>query len=328
MSLSEPVIGGTLSPQWAMLLNADLTVIDGHNHTPGSGVLVPTGGLDINADLPFNGNNAIQLNSLELNTFSGFHTDLSIYSNGVDLFYVDSSGNLIQLTKNGGPNTSNGNIQGLPSTPIGGAGITWVNAQSTFNFLTDSGAIGANIDIGSLILRYPGSYPTPSGNYILIEAPTTLATGMTLVLPGSLPSSQAMLTFSSAGVGSFVEPDNSTIQISGGTLGVITNGNALATAASSGALLVINNGTMSSSGMLGINNGINPGTSGQTGNGTYIVTFNTPYTSGFSATVTCQSGATRIATITATTAGSFSILITDVSGTPQNTPFHFTVVGR
>lgn len=225
MSLSEPVIGGTLSPQWAMLLNADLTVIDGHNHTPGSGVPIPSGGLNINADLTFNGNNLLDLNSLVFDgAATGLLSDLSLSSNGTDLFYKDINGVSIQLTKNGQPNTSTGNIQGLPSTPIGSAGITWVNAQSAFRFLMDSGAAGANIEAGSYVMRYPGSYPTPTGNFIILEAPSTLATGFSLVLPAALPASQAMLSFSNSGTGAFVTPDGTTIAISANVLSVPTGG--------------------------------------------------------------------------------------------------------
>lgn len=201
MFLTEPAIGNSLSPQWAQLLNADMGIIDQHNHSPGSGVQVPPDGLDINSDLTFQGNNLLALNSAVFNgAISGSPFNLSIYSNGTDLFFTDINGNAIQLTKNGGPNTSAGNIQGLPSTPTGGAGISWINAQSTFNFSDDSGTGQASIDVASIIIRYPGSYPTPTGNYILLEAPSSLATGYTLTLPPALQPDTGILQVNSSGV--------------------------------------------------------------------------------------------------------------------------------
>lgn len=200
MSLTEPAIGVSLSPNWAQLLNADMGIIDSHNHAPGSGVQIPPSGLNINADLTMQGNNLTHINSLVFNgAVSGTPADLSLYTNGTDLYYTDIYGAAIQLTKNSGPNTSNGNIQGLPSTPDGNAGIAWLNSQSTFNFSNDVGTGQANIDIATLILRYPGSYPTPTGNYILLQAPTSLATGYALTLPASLPTNTSVLTVDSSG---------------------------------------------------------------------------------------------------------------------------------
>jgi hypothetical protein len=72
---------------------------------------------------------------------SGTPSVLSLYSNGTDLFYKDVNGNAIRLTEAGGPTSGTGNIQGLPSNPTGDAGILWVNAQSTFQLLKDSGTL-------------------------------------------------------------------------------------------------------------------------------------------------------------------------------------------
>lgn len=189
MSLTEPLVGGTLAPGWALLLNANFTTIDQHNHTPGHGVAIPPGGLDINTDLSFQGNNLTMLNSAVFaGAVSGTPAVLGIYSDGTDFFFKDINGNSIQLTKAGGPNAGTGNIQGLPSSPVGGAGISWVNAQSTFQFLLDAGTVGANADVGTLILRYPGAYPTPSGNFIALQAPVGLATGYALTLPATTSS--------------------------------------------------------------------------------------------------------------------------------------------
>ena len=194
MGLSEPAVGGTLSPSWALLLNADMGIIDQHNHTPGFGVQIPPSGLNINADLTFQDNNLLDLSSLVFGTEPGSPANLSLYSNGTDLFYVDSTGHAIQLTANHQPNTSTGNIQGLPSSPDGNAGIAWVNSQSTFNLLADNGTLAANLNAGTIVLRYPGSYPTPSGDYIALQAPSGLATGYALTLPLALPGVTSVLT--------------------------------------------------------------------------------------------------------------------------------------
>lgn len=217
MGMPVPGVGVTVGPDWATDINASLSIIDGHNHCSGSGVQIPPCGIDINSDLTFAGNNATDVNSVVLDTVTGTPSVLGIYSDGVDLFYKDASGSAIQITRAHGVNVSAGNIQNLPSTPTGGAGISWNNTQGTFELFKDSGTVGANLDSGSLIVRYPGSYPAPVGNFIAIEAPSSLATGYALTLP-PLPASQKFMTLNAAGT--ITAPwavDNSTLEISGGT---------------------------------------------------------------------------------------------------------------
>lgn len=223
MSLTEPGVGVTLSPQWALLMNANMAAIDQHNHTTGQGVLIPVAGLDINADLPMAGFNVTMLNSAVFNgAVTGTPAALSLFSNGTDLFYKDVNGNVIRLTEGGSPASGTGNIQGLPSTPTGDAGILWVNAQSTFQMLQDNGTVGANVDMGTAVLRYPGSYPTPSGtNWIALKVPTSIAAGYSLTLPPEVPATaDALLKANASGVESFLSlgAANTVLRVnSGGT---------------------------------------------------------------------------------------------------------------
>lgn len=225
MSMPVPVVGVDIGPDWAQNVNACFSIVDGHNHVPGSGTQVPSAGININSDLPFNNNNATILRSarffVNLTPLS-LAADLDcIYVSGVDLYYNDSNGNKIQLTKAGAPNAGTGNISNLPSSPIGGAGIAWVNATQTFEFDKDDGGPGANIDVGTIILRYPGSYPTPVGNAINIQAPTSLSTAYAITLPANVPvSSGAMLTEDTGGQISYTFADNVTLQNIGGSLSI------------------------------------------------------------------------------------------------------------
>jgi hypothetical protein len=266
MSLTAPGIGNTLSPLWAQNLNDDLNTIDQHNHSPGSGVQITPAGLNINVDLPINAHNITKVNSLLFNgAVTGTPAVLSIYSNGTDFFFKDINGNPIQLTKAGGPNAGTGNIQNLPSTPIGGAGISWINGQSTFQFLADSGTVGANTDQGSVVLRYPGSYPSPSGtNWIALEVPSAISSGYSLILPLSLPGSTLPVQLTNAGnliTGQITGTQIVTnVLLSGavvvGTSLQVTSGGPILTN-SSGELSI--NANFSSSGLIECANGIYPG---------------------------------------------------------------------
>ena len=224
MGLIVPGVGCTAGPTWAADLNASLATIDTHNHCSGSGVQIPPCGLNINSDLTFLGNNATDMNSVVFDTNGGSPSNLAVYSNGTDLFYVDSSGTAIQVTKNHGVNVSAGNIQGLPSTPNGNAGISWVNPQSTFQFLQDDGTKGANTDQGTAILRYPGSYPNPTGNYVALQAPSGTVGYAITAATGAPSSSGALVTMSTGGQLSYSHVDGATLTLSSGTIQVPSQG--------------------------------------------------------------------------------------------------------
>src|ERR1700684_4336213 len=69
MNLVVPTVGpdGDPGPDWANNLNADLAILDQHNHSAGQGVQINPDGLNINADLPFNGNNLTLVNTVRFN---------------------------------------------------------------------------------------------------------------------------------------------------------------------------------------------------------------------------------------------------------------------
>lgn len=111
MALVLPEVSITAGPQWATLLNAAFTRIDAHDHSPGNGVLITPSGLNITADLSFVNNNATNLRTVRLtpnNTFSPVAADRNcLYALGGELYYIDASGNNVQITLNGTIDVSN-----------------------------------------------------------------------------------------------------------------------------------------------------------------------------------------------------------------------------
>lgn len=110
MGLVLPDVSVTPGPAWASLLNAEAIVIDAHTHLTGSGVPIVPGAININADLPYNQNNATTLRTIRFfnnPTFSPTGTDLGcLYEVNKELYYRDGVGNAIQLTLNGQINVS------------------------------------------------------------------------------------------------------------------------------------------------------------------------------------------------------------------------------
>lgn len=300
MSLTEPAIGTTLSPAWATYLNANFGIIDSHTHEPGSGVPITPSAINITSDLLFNDNNATTLRSTRYTSQGSplaLGTDLNCtYVSGVDLYYNDGDGNQIRLTASGAPAGTPGSIANL----VAPASATWVALTQTFVWSADSG-IAANMDAGTLIVRYPGSYPTPSGNYIALQAPTSLATGYALTLP-ALPVSNSFVQLTSAGTISATIPLSKGITASniadatithtqvavGGIIGsnietnvdldgfkALVGGAPIVTSAlpvTKGLLIVA--GSFNGSGTPTVGSGF---TVSRTGVGQYTVTFNTTY---------------------------------------------------
>lgn len=109
MGIVVPVNLTDPSPDWgARLQTALFTTIDAHNHTAGNGALVPTAGLNINADLTFASFNATALRSSRYTSQGaplalGTDVGCTYVSNG-ELWYNDLSSRQVQLTNVGNAN--------------------------------------------------------------------------------------------------------------------------------------------------------------------------------------------------------------------------------
>jgi hypothetical protein len=200
MNLVIPVPTLAPGPAWAQGINASLITLDAHNHSAGNGVLINPTGLNINEDLSFLTNNATAVRSVRFNPnaspITASSPDLgALYEAGVDLYYNDGNGNQIRITQSGAVAGATGTITGLPA---GTASAAYTSAQGTFVF-QQATSIAANLDVATVIVRYPGSYPTPSGNYIALEAPSSLASGYALTLP-ALPAQTNVMTLGTTGI--------------------------------------------------------------------------------------------------------------------------------
>lgn len=208
MNLPIPVPGATIGPEWAEDINNCLLIIDGHMHAPNYGVQVTPSGLNINADLTFNDNNATQLRTTRFMVQSaalGTASDIGcVYVTGVDLYFNDINGNQIQITQNGGVAGSPGSISNLTSP----ASASYVALSQTFVWQSDVNT-PANMDAGSYIFRNI----TASSNGITVSAPNALGSNYTLTLP-TLPATQSFMTLDASGnIAAPWTVDNSTIKI-------------------------------------------------------------------------------------------------------------------
>jgi len=189
MNLIVPGIGTEASPTWASDLNADLVTIDSHNHSSGQGVQITPSGLNINADLAFQNNNATLLRSTRFqvqNSVLSLSTDVGcLYVVGNELYYNDvTGGHNVQLTANGVVNATSSGISSGTASAAFSAGVLVVKSTSTS---------GANILMQSAVLTNSGNLT----NQLTVAAPSLSGSG-TITLP-AIPGAQSFMTIDASG---------------------------------------------------------------------------------------------------------------------------------
>lgn len=193
MSLPVPVVGQESGPQFATDINSSLGILDQHNHTAGSGVQIPTSGLNINADLSANSNNLTDLRSSRYTSQVSplaLAADIQcIYVSGVDLYYNDSNGNQVRITQSGAVAGTPGSIANLASP----ASASYNSGNSTFVFQSGANTPG-NLDGASVVLRNL----TANSKGLTLSPPNAMAADYTVVLP-ALPSVQSFMTIDGSG---------------------------------------------------------------------------------------------------------------------------------
>lgn len=215
MSLPIPSVGQEPGPQYATDVNNSLTIIDGHNHNPGSGVQITTSGLNINADLTFNDNNLTFVKSLRFQSQGsplGGAMDLGcLYESGVDLYYNDGNGNQIRITSGGAIVGTAGSISGL----VAPASASYNTGSGTFIWQSAANT-SANMDFASAIFRNM----TAGSNGVTVSAPAALGSNYTLVLP-TIPGATNFVSLDTSGNFAAVwNVDNTTINFTGNNIQV------------------------------------------------------------------------------------------------------------
>ncbi len=219
MGMPVPNVGVAPGPDWATDINASLSVVDQHDHTAGKGVPITPDSLNINTDLPLNGNNLTLTKSVRFSAqtlpLSG-GTDLGcIYEAGVDLYYNDGAGNQIRLTQSGAPAGATGTITGLPS---GTASASFAGTTFTFQSATST---PASLNVGPVKI----AQAVASGFGVTISPSGSQAADYTLSLPTALPASTKILTVDSSGnIGDVYDVDNVTLDISANLLEIKAGG--------------------------------------------------------------------------------------------------------
>lgn len=203
MGLAQPTVGGSTGV-WGGPVNTDLDIIDAHTHAPGSGVLVPSAGIGINADLTFAGFGITNLK------YAGFVTQAaspavnrSFWTKTSDgeLYWRTSAGVDIKVTSGAGLNMSLvGGITGDYASV--GASLYYDDANKTYRFLRQAPLpnFWASVSCGDLDLYEKASGIT---NRVRLKSPAALGASYDLTLPTAVPGATALIQATTAGALSF-----------------------------------------------------------------------------------------------------------------------------
>lgn len=193
MSLPVPTVGIDPGPDWAENINASLSIIDGHDHSSGSGVPITPDGMDITSDLPINDNNVTTVRSVNFYVQPAplaEPEDLGcVYVSGADLYYNDRNGNQVRMTQGGSVTGSSGTITGLPS---GTASASFAGATFTFQSATNT---PATMNIGPIITGAASANPKT----VTISASGAMPANIALTWPVSLPGATSIVSLDSSG---------------------------------------------------------------------------------------------------------------------------------
>lgn len=200
MNLPVPVVSVDPGPDWATNIDACLSAIDSHNHSNGQGVQVNPDGININADLAFNANNATTLRSTRFQPQSAALSNPSdvgcLYENGVDLYYNDGNGNQVRITQGGSVTGSTGTITGLPS---GTASASYSVNTFTFDSATNT---PANMNVGPVSI----GLVTANSKTVTLQPTSGIPSNYTLSFPAAAPTGGQVLISDASGNFTWLSP--------------------------------------------------------------------------------------------------------------------------
>lgn len=213
MNLTLPTVSQTPGPTWANQINADLSVIDSHNHVPGAGAQIPSAALNINADVGFGTYSAVGLGSTQYVNQLAASAACAVYAFGGDLYYNNASAVPVQITSGGSIIGASGNWTNL----VAPAEAAFNVGTGTFSFKTNSLTFG-RLQAASFALQ-----ATTTANPIgIIASPSTAAYNLTLPTVAA-PQVGSLLSSSNTGTMSWVT-GNSTMLITSSSISVANGG--------------------------------------------------------------------------------------------------------
>jgi len=203
MNLDLPVVGETVSPDWANMFVSALLSVAEHDHTVGSGVKLTPDALNINSDLALNSNDLTTARSVRfisnVATLSEVADLNCIFVYAGNFYYKNNSGQNVKLTEGGSINLSTvGTIGGDYGQSGIDASAVYADLTKTFSWLRSSG-VGANMAMSNVSIAYPSA----GAAAVTLGAPAA-AVAHTITLPPAAPATNdSVMKFTTGGVATY-----------------------------------------------------------------------------------------------------------------------------
>lgn len=201
MGIILPTLGGD-SGTWDDKLNAGLALIDAHDHTSGKGTLVPSAGININADLPFAAHGATGLGQAAFTAVAALVT-------GSKVLFVNAADNELYWRTNAGTNVKLTNGASINTTLVGGivgdyasvgAEVAYDDANDRYTFKQQSTKPWARIMCGGVQIA---EFNTTESVFTRLVCNAALAASYDITFAAALPGSTTLVQISSAGALSY-----------------------------------------------------------------------------------------------------------------------------
>lgn len=213
LDLPDPLV--TLGPTWASLLNAAFGEVDSHDHTAGQGLPITPAAINVNDDLDFRLNSAVNVESIGLATLVASLGQTSrIQSINGNLYWTNAAGVDVALTDGNSLAAASGNIANFASPRL----AIYDNAEQYVRFFVDANNM-AGLDIGFMTMRQNRSPTAPSFSLTMPTTGMTPALNIAWQLPTTIPAASpgygilaARYSTVNAAVLEYQTFDNSTIE--------------------------------------------------------------------------------------------------------------------
>lgn len=161
MNLTLPTASVTEGPDYAEQNTTAFETVDAHDHTSGKGTPVPAAGLDIDTDLDFQTNKAVEVGAVNLISQASSlpaTNSQSVYSITGDLWYNNSSGTPVQITQ--------GSSIASASSPLVPTGVIWPYGGSSAptGFLLCDGTAISRVTYSALFAILGTTYGVGDGS--------------------------------------------------------------------------------------------------------------------------------------------------------------------
>ena len=200
MGLVLPTRGPSGAGIWDDTLDADLALVDAHDHTTGKGQPINTAAIAIDADLSFSSlwapTNLHRIQFASVVGFSGNNKSLFVSLDN-ELYWRSNAGANVQITTGSTLNVAafTGGIGGDYAAV--GAAVAYDDAGDRYTFKQQSPGNWARLASGEVRIFETG---TTESVFVGLAAPAALASSYTVTFPLAPPASTLPVQMSSTGV--------------------------------------------------------------------------------------------------------------------------------